>query len=278
VKSDEFVDVIDPTDPVCGMKVGPNSEFQAAYEKQEYSFCSMHCLNQFVDKPWKYTGAGYYACLLHPEVEQPEPGICPHCTLKLAKIRVPSAGTKWVCPFHPDKLYDAPGKCPIYGLALVPEVPGRYYTCPLHPNIKQLEPGTCPKCEMRLKPAWAPVALTRTEWYCPRHPENVRSEAGTCPRCGLDLQPRVLPAKTLEKIVEKARARTKKAQMLCPRCGIEIEAGLSDVHDPVCGMNVARETPYRTEYKGREYLFCSPGCRAKFLEDPDRYTKAVELQ
>ena len=47
------------------------------------------------------------------------------------------------------------------------------------------------------------------------------------------------------------------------------------MRDPVCGMNVARETPYRTEYKDKEYFFCSPGCRENFLKDPDRYSKAT---
>lgn len=279
MKSDKLADdALDPTDPVCGMTVEPESEFRAAYEGQEYAFCSMHCLAQFVDKPWKYVGEGYYTCLLHPEIEQFEPGTCPRCTLKLSKIRIPSAGTKWVCPIHPDVLHDAPGTCPIYGMALVPETPGRYYTCPLHPKIKQLDPGKCPKCEMRLKPSWAPVAMIRTEWRCPMHPESVRSEPGICSECGMDLEPRVVPAEELEKAMEEARARTQKAEMLCPLCGAEIETGFGDVHDPVCRMNVTQETPHRTRYKGKEYLFCSSGCLAKFLEDPDHYVKTVGLQ
>jgi len=275
MRREELADTIDPTDPVCGMQVGADSEFRATYEGQEYSFCSMHCLNQFIEKPWKYVGQGYYACLLHPGVEQLNPGICPHCTLKLSKIRVPSPGTKWVCPFHPDLLHDSPGKCPIYGMALVPEPPGRYFTCDLHPGIKQLEPGTCPKCEMRLKPAWAPVALIRTEWHCPVHPGRVQSEPGTCSECGRDLEPRVVPAEELEKAVERARAGVEKAEMLCPLCEAETN---SDLHDPVCGMKVSKETPHRTIYKDKEYLFCSPGCRAKFLEDPDRSGQTVGLR
>jgi YHS domain-containing protein len=42
--------------------------------------------------------------------------------------------------------------------------------------------------------------------------------------------------------------------------------------DPVCGMTVDRATtPYRSEYRGRTVYFCSPGCKARFDADPERY-------
>ncbi len=45
--------------------------------------------------------------------------------------------------------------------------------------------------------------------------------------------------------------------------------------DPVCGMRVdaeqAREHDLAFEYEGREYLFCSPSCRARFLRQPTDY-------
>jgi len=45
-----------------------------------------------------------------------------------------------------------------------------------------------------------------------------------------------------------------------------------EVKDPVCGMRVDPETtPHRAEHEGVAYYFCSAGCRAKFLADPDRY-------
>jgi Cu+-exporting ATPase len=42
--------------------------------------------------------------------------------------------------------------------------------------------------------------------------------------------------------------------------------------DPVCGMKVdpARAAAH-TEYKGKSYYFCCPGCLKKFEADPDRY-------
>ena len=37
-------------------------------------------------------------------------------------------------------------------------------------------------------------------------------------------------------------------------------------------MNVDPHTAkHRTEHGGRTYYFCNPGCRAKFIADPERY-------
>src|SRR5437868_7118746 len=45
--------------------------------------------------------------------------------------------------------------------------------------------------------------------------------------------------------------------------------------DPVCGMRINPHTAkYRAEHAGRAYYFCSAGCRAKFLANPERYIDA----
>ncbi|WP_292027010.1 heavy metal translocating P-type ATPase [Brevundimonas sp. UBA2416] len=42
--------------------------------------------------------------------------------------------------------------------------------------------------------------------------------------------------------------------------------------DPVCGMTVDPATAaHRTAHEGRDYFFCSAGCRTKFVAEPDRY-------
>jgi Cu+-exporting ATPase len=42
--------------------------------------------------------------------------------------------------------------------------------------------------------------------------------------------------------------------------------------DPVCGMTVDPKTAAATtEYQGKTYYFCAPGCRAQFQRDPKRY-------
>ncbi len=42
--------------------------------------------------------------------------------------------------------------------------------------------------------------------------------------------------------------------------------------DPVCGMQVAKETAAgQSEYQGKTYYFCNPGCKSKFDESPEQY-------
>ncbi|MCK4269232.1 MAG: YHS domain-containing protein [Methanogenium sp.] len=42
--------------------------------------------------------------------------------------------------------------------------------------------------------------------------------------------------------------------------------------DPVCKMEVDEETAkHVTEYKGRNYYFCAPGCKKAFEEKPEKY-------
>ena len=41
--------------------------------------------------------------------------------------------------------------------------------------------------------------------------------------------------------------------------------------DPVCGMTVEEvHAPATAEHAGRTYYFCAPGCKRKFLADPQR--------
>lgn len=41
--------------------------------------------------------------------------------------------------------------------------------------------------------------------------------------------------------------------------------------DPVCGMEVNEESAVTSEYGGKTYYFCSPGCKAAFDENPKKY-------
>jgi len=44
--------------------------------------------------------------------------------------------------------------------------------------------------------------------------------------------------------------------------------------DPVCGMTVDPATSaHHAQHDGQDYHFCSAGCRAKFMADPERYLK-----
>lgn len=42
--------------------------------------------------------------------------------------------------------------------------------------------------------------------------------------------------------------------------------------DPVCGMEVDEKTAAgKSEYQGKTYYFCAPGCKQAFDKEPDRY-------
>ena len=44
--------------------------------------------------------------------------------------------------------------------------------------------------------------------------------------------------------------------------------------DPVCHMTVDEKTAAgKSDYNGKTYYFCSPGCKAKFDENPKQYVK-----
>jgi len=44
------------------------------------------------------------------------------------------------------------------------------------------------------------------------------------------------------------------------------------VHDPVCHMDIDPAAAAGTsEYRGQTYYFCSPGCKASFDEEPEKY-------
>lgn len=44
--------------------------------------------------------------------------------------------------------------------------------------------------------------------------------------------------------------------------------------DPVCGMSVEREKATAGEWGGRTFYFCSRGCKAEFMVDPETFVKA----
>jgi YHS domain-containing protein len=42
--------------------------------------------------------------------------------------------------------------------------------------------------------------------------------------------------------------------------------------DPICKMDVdEKSAKWRSEYKGKTYFFCAPGCKKKFDADPQKY-------
>ena len=90
-------------DPVCGMTVDPDRAAGAyEYKGQTYYFCSTHCLHRFRDNPESF---------LNKTAPQP---------IGITRQPKPAPGQKYTCPMHPEIIRDAPGSCPICGMALEP--------------------------------------------------------------------------------------------------------------------------------------------------------------
>jgi len=87
-------------DPVCGMTVDPATAISHARAGTTYYFCSEGCRTKFASHPGQY---------LEPEAHEPAASAPP--------------GTIWTCPMHPEIRRDAPGACPICGMALEPLTP-----------------------------------------------------------------------------------------------------------------------------------------------------------
>ena len=49
-----------------------------------------------------------------------------------------------------------------------------------------------------------------------------------------------------------------------------------DATDPVCGMTVEVEgARHVARYGGRDYYFCSPGCKRRFEAEPEKYVPPI---
>ncbi len=88
-------------DPVCGMTVSlkPDSRTEN-FGGKDFHFCSGKCQTKFKADPW------FYASGRASEQKKAVP-----------------ANVQYSCPMHPEIVRDAPGSCPICGMALEPMVP-----------------------------------------------------------------------------------------------------------------------------------------------------------
>ena len=123
-------------DPVCGMKVSPESEHSFRHDDIDYYFCCQGCAQKFSSDPAGYLSGeaqraaasaepipgALYICPMCPEVEEDHPSICPSCgmALEVAGAPVLQTRTEYTCPMHPEIVQDEPGSCPSCGMALEP--------------------------------------------------------------------------------------------------------------------------------------------------------------
>ncbi len=92
-------------DPVCGMKVSPDSTHQSTYLSHEYRFCSASCRQKFDKAPASFLKASE---VVQNGVPLPKPA---------------AVDARYTCPMHPEIIRNAPGNCPICGMSLEPMEP-----------------------------------------------------------------------------------------------------------------------------------------------------------
>ena len=88
------------TDPVCGMKVDPQtSKHRAEHGGALFHFCSASCRSKFVADPARFLTPGaltspplaegtIYTCPMHPQIRQVGPGSCPICGMALEPAEI----------------------------------------------------------------------------------------------------------------------------------------------------------------------------------------------
>src|SRR4026208_999930 len=90
-------------DPVCGMTVDPeHAAGSVEYQGKTYYFCSTHCVHRFRENPESFLSPQPIGITRQPKAPSAAPG------------------QKYPCPMHPEIVRDAPGSCPICGMALEP--------------------------------------------------------------------------------------------------------------------------------------------------------------
>jgi Cu+-exporting ATPase len=100
-------------DPICHMTVDPTrAAGQHEYKGETYYFCSTHCLHKFREDPERFLNQTPAASSVVQLSRQKEP----------PAAAAPPVGQKieYTCPMHPEIIRDAPGSCPICGMALEP--------------------------------------------------------------------------------------------------------------------------------------------------------------
>jgi Cu+-exporting ATPase len=149
-------------DPVCGMTVDPADAVGIrTHGGQRFAFCSRRCLERFDADPARYVGAAAAAAVPAAPVAPAPPTAPP--------------GARYTCPMHPEIVRDAPGACPICGMALEPMVPA-------------LDEGESPELIDMTRRFWigaaltAPILLVMLDDVLPGRPLHGRLGAATIAR------------------------------------------------------------------------------------------------
>jgi Cu+-exporting ATPase len=121
-------------DPVCGMTVDPQKAAASFdYQGRTYFFCCAGCREKFKADPKRYLNPAAAATIGIQRV--------------LPKPDATARGSEYTCPMHPEIVRDAPGSCPICGMAL-------------EPRTVSLEAEKNPELDDMTRRFWVGVALS----------------------------------------------------------------------------------------------------------------------
>ena len=135
----------DPTlmDPVCGMKVTPDSPHVAQHNGRTFKFCSAACRIRFESDPPSFVNeAGERRSPASMGSHHAAAGHGEHASC---------------CHSATDKTTRDPAG------SFTTAASADIYTCPMHPQIRQKGPGTCPLCGMSLEPLHPPAVQDDAE-------------------------------------------------------------------------------------------------------------------
>ncbi len=96
-------------DPVCGMKVKPDSPYKEDFKGQAFHFCSAKCQEKFRAAPQQYA---------HPRSSDSK-----HQHGAAVTQQPVDSAAEYTCPMHPEIRQTGPGSCPICGMGLEPVIP-----------------------------------------------------------------------------------------------------------------------------------------------------------
>ncbi len=103
-------------DPVCAMEVDPATADRSRtheHRGETYYFCSDHCVTAFKADPAKFLDHSAVSAHAHGD----------SVAASRARVASVAAGVQYTCPMHPEIVRNAPGACPICGMALEPMRP-----------------------------------------------------------------------------------------------------------------------------------------------------------
>ncbi|HSS69867.1 MAG TPA: HAD-IC family P-type ATPase, partial [Casimicrobiaceae bacterium] len=125
-------------DPVCGMRVRPDTPHRYSFEGREYLFCCAGCRESFIAAPARY---------LNKSEGEPVTWHAERPATARVRVRgrpVPVKISEASHSAHAAHAQHADDASPARGAAT--------YTCPMHPDIRQAGPGSCHICGMALEP------------------------------------------------------------------------------------------------------------------------------